>query len=265
MLYVNNLNYCFGQNQVLKNINFSLKKGEIWALLGPNGSGKSTLLRCLAGMLFPQNGQVYYQSKELKHYRKKQLAREICFLPQNLMPLQYVSVYDFVAMGRSPHQGLGWYLSKEDKEKVQWALSYMQLTSFQHRLLTSLSGGERQRVWVSMILAQDAPVVLMDEPVTFLDLRYQWDLIEKILTIRNRLQKSFIIVLHDINHALALADQVLILKKGEIFKQGCPAEVITPSLLQEVYGIKAKVCRIPGNLHLVVIPGMSQHDESETV
>lgn len=254
LLEVKNIDFSYGKIPVLKNICFELNEAQIWVLLGPNGSGKSTLLRCLSGLNEPDSGNICIGGRSLKNFSRKQLARHICFLPQKQMELQYISVYELLAMGRSPHQSLGWYLTGEDKDKINWAIEYMKLTGLQERSLNSLSGGERQRAWIAMILVQDTPMVLLDEPVTFLDLKYQWDLIAKVHDIRKQLQKSFVIVLHDINHAFALADQVLVLKDGQVYQSGTPAEVITAQLLQEVYGIEASVCRISQHSRPVVIP-----------
>jgi iron complex transport system ATP-binding protein len=244
LLDVRNLSFSYGRKQILNNIDFSLEPAKIWALVGPNGSGKSTLLRCLAGLLSPSNGQVLLQGQEIQRSDRKWIARQICFLPQTQVALQHMRVYELLALGRSPYQNLGWGLSKADKEKIAWALNYMDLLDFQERPLESMSGGERQRAWLAMVLAQDTPIVLLDEPTTFLDLKHQWELLEKIRDIRNALNKSFIVVFHDINHAIALADQVLVLKDGSVFQSGTPSDVITSELLRAVYGIKAEVCTV---------------------
>lgn len=254
LLEVHNLSYSFGKVPVLHQINLKLPEEQIMVLIGPNGSGKSTLLRCLAGMYDLPAGRVILKGKDVRDYKRKQLAREICLLPQSQLALSDACVYDLVAMGRNPYQNWGWFLSKQDREKIEWALAYMKLKPLQDRGLHSLSGGERQRVWIAMILAQDTPVVLMDEPVTFLDLRHQWDLLQKIQEIRTFLHKSFIIVLHDVNHALCLADQVLVLKNGGTVRQGTPSEVITAELMREVYGINVRVCTPEGSAQPLVIP-----------
>ncbi len=254
LLKAKSLDFSFGRTRVLSNVDFTLEQAKIWALIGPNGSGKSTFLRCLCGLLTPDQGQVLLQGKELAHLNRKWIARQICFLPQTQIVLQHLKVYELVALGRSPYQSLGWSLHRKDKDKIEWALDYMQLMDFQQRPLDSLSGGERQRAWIAMILAQDTPVVLMDEPATFLDMRYQWDLIERIQSIRESLHKSFIVAFHDLNHAAALADQVLVLGNGKVIQSGTPSNVITPELLQEVYGIRADVRRIPQHSHPIVIP-----------
>jgi iron complex transport system ATP-binding protein len=254
LLETKNLDFSYGQAKILNNINFELEQGQIWAFVGPNGSGKSTLLRCLCGLLRPCNGEIYLHGNNLKKIGRKKIARKICMLPQNHVSLQYMSVYELVTMGRSPYQNMGWCLCSLDREKIHWAIDYMNLTHLQHRSLDSLSGGERQRVWIAMILAQDTPIVLLDEPVTFLDMKYQWYLIEKILDIRDTLQKSFIIVLHDINHALALADRVLVLKDGREYCSGNPEEIITSQLLQEVYDIEANIITDEQYTRPVIIP-----------
>jgi ABC-type cobalamin/Fe3+-siderophores transport system ATPase subunit len=254
LIKTKNLDYSFGNIQVLKDINFNLEQSQIWAFIGPNGSGKSTFLRCLCGLLNPAKGQVLWQGKTLRQLSRKTIAQQVCFLPQTQIALQHIQVYELVSMGRSPYQNFGWGFSKVDKEKISWALDYMDLNEFKQRPVESLSGGEKQRVWIAMILAQDTPVVLLDEPTTFLDLKYQWDLLQKIRDIRNKLKKSFIVVFHDINQAIALADQVLVLKDGRVFQSGEPARVITADLLSRVYDIQADIYRISRNTFPVIVP-----------
>jgi ABC-type cobalamin/Fe3+-siderophores transport system ATPase subunit len=254
LLETKSMTFSYGQTRILNDINFELKQGQIWAFVGPNGSGKSTLLRCLCGLLRPCNGEVYLQGKSLKGISRKKIARKICMLPQNHVSLHYMSVYELVAMGRSPHQNMGWCICNIDREKINWAIDYMNLKHLQHRSMDTLSGGERQRVWIAMILAQDTPIVLLDEPVTFLDMKYQWYLIDKILDIRNTLQKSFIVVLHDINHAMALADRILVLKDGSAYCSGKPSDIITSRLLQEVYDIEANIINDEQYTRPVIVP-----------
>lgn len=257
LIETKNLKFSYGRTPVLRDINFKLEEEQIWAFIGPNGSGKSTLLRCLSGLLYPHGGQVLLQGTEINHIKRKQLARQICFLPQTQADLHFMRVYDLVALGRSPYQSLGWYLSSADREKVSWALEYMELAHLRHLPLASLSGGERQRAWIAMILAQDTRIVLLDEPTTFLDIKFQWHLMEKIQDIRTELHKSFIVVLHDVNQALALADQVLVLKNGRVYKKGNPAQIITTELLHDVYDIQANVCVVSANRQRVVIPALA--------
>jgi len=157
-------------------------------------------------------------------------------------------------MGRSPYQGTGWICTREDREKISWAIDYMQLGHLQHRFLDTISGGERQRVWVAMVLAQDTKIILLDEPVTYMDLKHQWDLLNIILDLKDKFQKTIVAVFHDVNHALEVSDYIYLLKNGRIYADGLPEQVITKQSLQEVYEICAHVCKMQYCCRAVVIP-----------
>ena len=209
MLEVHRTNFFYGEKHVLKDIDLRVEQGEIIAFIGPNGSGKSTLLRCLAGIYSPQKGEVKLYGKDINTYSRKTISKHISLLPQNLANIRHISVRDLVARGRSPHQAMGWSESKIDREKIDWALNYMDLNRFKDISLNKLSGGERQRAWIAMIIAQDTDYILLDEPVNYLDIKYQLDLLKKVSEIQKELNKSFILVLHDINHSLSIAGRLL--------------------------------------------------------
>lgn len=254
MLEIKELCFSYSKTIVLKDINASVRKGEVAVLLGPNGSGKSTLLRCMAGLLKPSSGQVLLEGKKLKEYGRKQLAKKLCFLPQTHEEAEELYVWELVCLGRSPYSVLGWQMSEDDKAAVEKAMDYMNIGSYQHRKLSQLSGGERQRVWIAMILAQDADIILLDEPVAFLDIKYQWELLKLVASIARDLRKTFIVVLHDINHALAIADRFLVMKQGCIYRMGNHHDIITSDMIHEVYGINTHVHQLAGCKRPVIIP-----------
>ncbi|UNC93276.1 ABC transporter ATP-binding protein [Candidatus Contubernalis alkaliaceticus] len=254
MLEIKKLSFSYGKSKVLHNINFNIEKGEIAVLVGPNGSGKSTLLRCIAGLFKASEGEVLLKGKKMQSCSKKWLSREVCFLPQIQMPVRHINVWELVAMGRSPYQSVGWSYSKADKEKIQWAIEFMNLNKLQHKPLDAISGGERQRAWIAMVLAQDTDLILLDEPITFLDIKYQWMLLDMVKDIRNRFGKTFIFVLHDINHALAVGDKTIVLKDGFIHASGCPRKILTSKLLYDVYGINAHICSFAKCSRPVIVP-----------
>ena len=254
MLEVHQASFYYGEKHILKDVNLRVSQGEIIAFIGPNGSGKSTLLRCMAGICSPQKGEVTLCGKAINKYSRKAISKQISLLPQNMDSINHISVRDLVARGRSPHQAMGWAESAKDREKIDWALNYMDLYRFKDRPLNKLSGGERQRVWIAMIIAQDTDYILLDEPVNYLDIKYQWDLLKKVSEIQKSLNKSFILVLHDINHSLSVADRVIVLKEGQIYCEGRAEEVITAALIKEVYGVCAHVCRISECPRPVIVP-----------
>ncbi len=254
MLQVKKINFSYKKQQVLHDIDIVVAEGEILVLVGPNGSGKSTLLRCLNGFLKPESGQVLLRGENIRNKKRKWMARHIAFLPQHLEAVQHLSIYELVAMGRSPYSQYGWSLTAKDKEKVGWAIDYLDLSSIQYRTLDQISGGECQRAWIAMILAQDTGVVLLDEPITFLDLKYQWYLLNLIEQVRRQYKKTFIMVLHDLNQAMTVADKFVVLKEGRISAQGQPQEVITSRLLKKVYDVAATVCSFDEYSRPIVLP-----------
>lgn len=254
MLEVYQANFFYGGKQVLHDINLKIERGEIIAFLGPNGSGKSTLLRCMAGLYSPTAGLVKLDQKDIANCNRKILAQHIALLPQTPEMVNYISVRDLVARGRSPYQAMGWTESVIDQEKVDWALQYMGLVELKNRPLNQLSGGERQRSWIAMVIAQDTDYILLDEPVNCLDIKYQWNLLKIVTELREKFNKTFILVFHDINHALQVANRVFVFKEGHVYREGKVEEIITPALIQEVYGVCTKVCRFSGCAKPIVVP-----------
>ncbi|MEW9122196.1 MAG: ABC transporter ATP-binding protein [Thermotaleaceae bacterium] len=253
MLKSEGIYFSYGKEQILKNITLEAMQGEILSLIGPNGSGKSTLLRCLSRLLTVDRGKIFLFDKPLHRYHQKQIAQKIAFLPQ-FHPPSTMTLWELVAMGRSPYQHISWAYSAKDREIIEWAIDYMGLKDLQHRPLSSISGGEAQRAWIAMILAQNTPILLLDEPVTYMDLRHQWELLEVLSDLKERLNKTIITVFHDINHAMEVSDRVYLLQKGEIHSVGAPEQVITQQSLQEVYGIRAHVCKVQHCWRPVVVP-----------
>ncbi len=239
---------------MLDDVTVDAHASEVVALFGPNGSGKSTLLRCLAGLLHPQEGTVALSGVPLAAYSRRQLARHVAFLPQIHQPLQFITVGELVARGRSPHQRFGWSLTPKDARAVRWALAYLKLEQFEHRTVGSLSGGERQRAWLAMVLAQDARVVLLDEPVTFLDLKHQWELLRVFRDLASEHGKTVIAVFHDVNHGMAVSDRAYLMQAGTIAVAGTPEDVITCTTLADVYDVQAHVCKCDACRRSVVIP-----------
>lgn len=254
MLQVKKLNFAYRNQNVLHNINILIQQGEIIALIGPNGSGKSTLLRCLNGFLQPCSGQVLFKGEDIRNKKRKWISCHIALLPQNLETVQHTTVYELVAMGRNPYLRFGWFMGEEDKTIVEEVMEYMNLQALRNRTLSKISGGERQRAWIAMILAQNTEVVLLDEPVTFLDLKYQWLSLEKIKQVCRQYRKTFILVLHDINQAMMIADNLVVLKEGHVRAYGRPRDIVTSHLLQDVYDIAATVCSIGEDELSVVLP-----------
>jgi iron complex transport system ATP-binding protein len=257
ILRVEGLDFAYSKRKVLRDLNMVVKRGEILALVGPNGSGKSTLLRCLNGFLHPEAGRVLLGDYDICRQTRRWISRRIAFLPQNLESVHHITVWELVAMGRSPHNLFGWVMTEKDRQLIDWAIDYMNLRFLQDRWMEQISGGERQRVWIAMILAQDTDIVLLDEPITYLDLKYQWGLVQTIKQIRAKYGKTFVLVLHDINQAINTADRFVVLKDGCVRAHGCGCDIMTSHLLKDVYGVDARVCRFSGHSLPVILPSES--------
>jgi len=223
------------------------------AIIGPNGCGKSTLLRAFARVLEPAVGRVLLDGRSLRTLRSKALARELGLLPQSSIAPDGIRVADLVGRGRSPHQSLlqQWRLS--DEEAVHEALAATHLLEHSDRLVDELSGGQRQRVWVAMLLAQQTPIMLLDEPTTFLDIAHQYELMELLRQLHEE-GKTVVTVLHDLNQAARYATHMIVMKDGAVIASGTPPEVISPELLQEVFGLRALVIDDPVTATPLVVP-----------
>ncbi|MFI3176312.1 MAG: ABC transporter ATP-binding protein [Eubacteriales bacterium] len=254
MIKVTDLNFAYKEKEVLKNINFSADSGEVISLIGPNGCGKSTLLRVICGILPSKNGKVMITNTSINNLSNKELAKQIAFLPQFQEKMNGVSVWELVSLGRAPYQKSGWLTNKEDKAKIKWAIDYMSLSEYVHIDVEKLSGGERQRVWIAMVLAQDTPIILLDEPVTYMDIRYQCQLINIVKGLKEEFAKTVIAVFHDINHAIEVSDKIYLMKDGKVFDFGHSDQVISEQNIRDVYGVHAHVCRPKPCCRNVVIP-----------
>jgi iron complex transport system ATP-binding protein len=242
MLIANNLLFSYGDKRILYNIDFHAGRSEIISLIGPNGSGKSTLLRCLSGLLRTTVPSVHINGTPIEQFKTKDVAKKIAFLPQFQERMNGISVHQLVCMGRAPYQSSGWLWTREDKEKVRWAMNYMRIEGMKNRMVNTLSGGEKQRVWIAMILAQDTPIMLLDEPVTYLDMKHQWNLLNTINDLKENYQKTIISVFHNVNHALETSDMIYMLKDGRIYSSGDAEDIISEIAIKHVYGVNAYVC-----------------------
>ncbi|MEQ6967317.1 Fe(3+) dicitrate ABC transporter ATP-binding protein FecE [Pectobacterium polaris] len=239
-LTTQNLTAGYGDKRILDGLSLSLPAGKITALLGPNGCGKSTLLKCFAKLLTPESGAIQLNGKPLSAFSARQLSRHLALLPQQHLTPEGITVRDMVAYGRSPWLSLWGRLSQDDRQRVQLAMEKTHIVELADKRLTNLSGGQRQRAFLAMLLAQDTPVVLLDEPTTYLDINHQVELM-KLLRELNQAGKTVVTVLHDLNQASRYCDHLVMLTGGRVMAQGSPHEVMKPALLQQVFNIDAEI------------------------
>ncbi|WP_409440098.1 Fe(3+) dicitrate ABC transporter ATP-binding protein FecE [Psychromonas sp. GE-S-Ul-11] len=244
MISTENLTVSYGDKTIIKDLNLTLPKGKITALIGPNGCGKSTLLKALARINKANAGQVLLNNQPLQTFADKQLAQQLSLLPQILTTPEGVTVQRLVEYGRSPYISHWGKLSSLDKQIVAQAMFETQVSEFATQTASSLSGGQRQRAWIAMVLAQDTEVVMLDEPTTYLDLSHQIELM-KLMQAMKAKGKTVIVVLHDLNQACRYCDHLVVMKQGEVVVEGEPEVVFTEQLLQDVFSLAAKVVPDP--------------------
>ncbi|MFT4232549.1 MAG: ABC transporter ATP-binding protein [Leucobacter sp.] len=238
---------------VSRDLSVAIPDGSFTAIIGPNGCGKSTLLRAFARVITPIAGRVLLDGKAIGSYRTKEIARQLGLLPQSSLAPDGIRVADLVARGRAPYQGLFQQWRASDEEAVARALETTRLTDLSGQLVDELSGGQRQRVWVAMLLAQDTPIMLLDEPTTFLDIAHQYELMELFRTFHEQ-GKTIVAVLHDLDQAARYADHLIVMQDGDLVAAGHPQEVITAALIEEVFGLAALVVPDPVTGTPVVVP-----------
>jgi iron complex transport system ATP-binding protein len=259
-LHAEALTIGYEQRVISENLNVRIPEGKFTVIVGPNACGKSTLLRALARLIKPRSGQVLLDGKSVTSLPAKELARRLGLLPQSSIAPDGITVADLVARGRYPHQKLLRQWSVEDESAVAEAMEATGVSALSGRLVDELSGGQRQRVWVAMVLAQQTPLMLLDEPTTFLDIAHQIELLELFRELNLDKGHTLVAVLHDLNHASRYADHIIAMKDGVVVAEGAPADVITGSLVEEVFGMACKIIDDPVTHTPLVVPlGRPRH------
>jgi cobalamin transport system ATP-binding protein len=254
MLRIEDISVSYGSRPVLKHVTLAVDSGEVVALVGPNGAGKSTLIRAVSGVVPIQHGDVRINDGVLSRLSTMERARFLAVVPQARSLPPAFTVYESVLLGRTPHVGWLGRTGPHDHERVQYALEHTQMLGLADRYVGELSGGEQQRVLLARALAQDTPVLLLDEPTTHLDLQHRESLVQLIgeLAVSKRL--AVLMVLHDLNLAGAHADRVVLLVNGQVQAAGIPAEVLTEPILSGVYDMAVRVIPHPDHGSPIVLP-----------
>lgn len=243
--YLKDVSFAYGNSPLLENIELQIAPNSFIGLLGPNGSGKTTLLKLLSGALTPQRGEVIFYNQNLASFDPNKRAQLIGVVPQESNWEFPFSLEEIVAMGRYPH--LGWWgnLSSIDRQKVEEALAITGLKNLRYREITNLSGGEKQRAVIARALAQDTKVMLLDEPVSNLDLKYQQEVFELLAYLHQEKGLTIIVISHDLNLAAQYAEQLILLDQGKIRGCGNPKQVLQSALIEEVYGVPVQITDNP--------------------
>jgi iron complex transport system ATP-binding protein len=224
-----------------------MTKGEIRALIGPNGSGKSTALQALAGLIKPSEGRADIEGVAVASMSRKAIAKRLAFLPQQPAAPDEMTIAQLVRQGRFPHVGLFRSYDRRDEDAIEWALESTGLTGLADRTLQELSGGERQRAWISAALAQEADILLLDEPTSFLDIGYQVEVLDLVHRLSRERGVTIVMAIHDINQAIAISDRISLLEKGELRFDGDPRELAKSGLIEKTFRVKGKFVEVaPG-------------------
>lgn len=239
---------------VIEGLDVEIPDAAVTTIIGPNGCGKSTLLRAMSRLLHPREGVVLLDGSDINHTKPKEVARKLGILPQNPVAPEGLTVADLVGRGRFPHQK--WYqqASPDDEAAVASALEMTGTTDLAERHIDALSGGQRQRVWIAMTLAQGTDLLLLDEPTTYLDLAHSVEVLDLVYSLRTEHDKTVVMVLHDLNLAARYSDSLFVMTAGKIVAQGTPNEVITEELLDDAFGLNARVITDPVYGDPLIIP-----------
>ena len=238
------LSVLYGPRLALKDFQLALRKGEIRALIGPNGSGKSTALQALAGLISPAGGQAAIEGVAVASMSRRAIARKLAFLPQQPTAPDEMTIAQLVRQGRFPHVGLFRSYARRDEEAIEWALESTGLTNLADRTLQELSGGERQRAWISAALAQEASILLLDEPTSFLDIGYQVEVLDLVHRLSREKGVTVVMAIHDINQAIAVSDRISLLEKGELRFDGEPRALAASGLIEKTFRVKGRFVEV---------------------
>lgn len=243
-LSAKNLSVTLGGKAALNDASFAIRDGEFIGLIGPNGAGKTTLLRAILGLV-ASRGEISLDGDDLRRMTASEKAQKLAYLPQERDVAWPVSVEMLVSLGRSALKPVFASMNAQDKALVDSAMQRMDVAQFRDRPAMELSGGERGRVLIARVLAQDTPMILADEPVAGLDPSHQLGLMESFSELA-REGRAVVASLHELSLAAQHCTRLLVVDKGEIVADGAPTEVLTPQLLQDVYGIDAKILTVDG-------------------
>ena len=244
----------YDKKTIVDGLDVTIQDDCFTVIVGANGSGKSTLLRGLARMLTPKSGAVYLDGREIRSLPSKEVARRLGLLPQGPIAPDGITVADLVARGRYPHQGLLRQWSAEDDKATSEAMRATGVEDLAGSYVGELSGGQRQRVWLAMVLAQQTPILLLDEPTTYLDIAHQVDVLDLCASLQEDHGRTLVAVLHDLNHACRYADQLIAMRDGAIVAQGEPSRIVTADLVEHVFGLRCTVIDDPETGTPLVIP-----------
>jgi iron complex transport system ATP-binding protein len=258
-LTARDLRLAYDERLVVDGLSITIPADQITVIVGANACGKSTLLRGLARLLKPIGGDVLLDGHDIHDLPTKEVARRLGMLPQQPIAPEGITVADLVGRGRNPHQRWVRQFSLDDEQAIAAALDATDLADLADRSVDELSGGQRQRVWIALALAQGTPLMLLDEPTTFLDLAHQVEVLDLLARLNAAEGRTIVLVLHDLNLACRYAHHLVAMKAGAIVAEGPPAEVITPEIVADVFDLRCHVIDDPVTGTPLVLPIPAAH------
>ncbi|MEW9612510.1 ATP-binding cassette domain-containing protein [Shinella sp. S4-D37] len=248
------VSFSISQRTLIEPLTLTIPEGKIIGLIGHNGSGKSTLLKILARQQTATGGTIRFKGRALPEWGDRAFSRSLAYLPQQTPPASGLLVRELVAMGRYPWHGALGRFGKEDREKVEEAIELTGIAPFTDRLVDTLSGGERQRVWIAMLVAQDAECLLLDEPISALDIAHQIEVMSLVRMLSHEKRLGVVVVLHDVNVTTRFCDDVIALHSGRLIARGAPEYIMTVGELKRIYGVDMAVMVHPQTGKPVALP-----------
>ena len=261
MLEVKEVSFSLNGKKILQDIDFTLSSGDFLGIVGPNGAGKTTLLRLISGVVYPERGKILIEGKNIESLSYRRLALKIAMVPQNTFINFPFTVFDVVLMGRTPYLGRFERETERDLSKVKECMDLTGVWHLRERRVTEISGGELQRVIIAQALAQDTPVLLLDEPTSHLDINHELEIISIISRLNEEEGKAVILVSHDLNLAARYCRKLILLKEGRIFAKGEVEKVLTPENIRSVYHLNALVRKHPVTGFIYTVPVSVQTEE----
>lgn len=253
VIKVKDLSFSYGKHKVIDDISFSINKGQITTIMGANGCGKSTLFSLLTKNLKEDKGVIKLEDKDINKISLQHFAQKVSIVHQYNTCADDITVEQLVSYGRIPHKKIMGGYTEQDYKLIEWAMAVTNLTEYKDKEVGKLSGGQRQRVWIAMALAQNTKVLFLDEPTTYLDIKYQLEILNLVKLLNEEYGITIIMILHDINQAIHYSHNIIGLKDGKIIVNGNSEEVITSESINALYDIDLEVSKISDRKFVVTV------------